>query len=86
MNLKKKDGKWKPVTVVENLNEPRSHSIKTESRSMYKKNQRHLLKTESGEDQTTELSDDEDKAKFVQVKYDVANDEERIVELKKKSK
>ena len=40
------------------------------------------MKTESDEDQTIELSDDEDEAKIMQVKYDdVTNDEERIIEL-----
>ena len=39
-----------------------------------------MLKTESDEDQTIELSDDEDEAKIVNVKYeDVKNHEERVV-------
>ena len=45
---------------------------------MYRRNQKHLLKRETDEDQTIELSDDEDEAKIAQVKYeDVKNDEER---------
>ena len=48
---------------------------------MYRRNQKHLLETESDEDKTIELSDDEDEAKIVRIKSeDVTNDEERIVE------
>ena len=42
---------------------------------------KHLLETESDEDKTIELSDDEDEANIVRIKSeDVTNDEERIVE------
>ena len=76
-----RDGKWKPANDVEKLNEPRSYIVKTESWSIYKRNRKHLLKTESDEDQTIELSDDESEAKIVHVKSkDVTNDEERILE------
>ena len=81
--LSKKDGarkygKWTPATVVENLNEPLCYNVKIENGSMYRRNQKHLLKRETDEDQTIELSDDEDEAKIAQVKYeDVKNDEER---------
>ena len=49
---------------------------------MYRRNWKHLkLKTESNEDETIELSDDEDKANNANVKSEnVTNDEERIVE------
>ena len=44
---------------------------------MQRRNQKHLLKIESAEDQTIELSDDEDEAKLVCIKSeDVTNDEE----------
>ena len=46
-----RDGKWKPAIDVEKLNEPRSYNVKTENRSMYRRNQKHLMKTESSEDQ-----------------------------------
>ena len=46
-----RDGKWKPA-IVERLNEPRSYNVKTESGSMYIRNQKYLLKTESNGDQT----------------------------------
>ena len=76
-----RDGKWKPAIVVEKLNEPRSYNVKTENGSMYMRNRKHLLKTESSEDQTIELSD-EDEHKTMPVKSeDVTSDEERIVEL-----
>ena len=76
-----RDGKWKPANDVEKLNEPRSYNVKTVSGSIYKRNRKHLLKTESDEDQNIELSDDESEAKIVHVKSkDVTNDEERIVE------
>ena len=76
-----RDRKWKPAIVLENLNEPRSYNVKMESGSMYRRNQKHLLETESDEDKTIELSDDEDEAKIVRIKSeDVTNDEERIVE------
>ena len=48
---------------------------------MYMRNRKHLLQTERNEDQIIKLSDDEDEAKIVQVKFEgVTNDEERIVE------
>ena len=75
-----RDGKWKPAIVVEKLNEPRSYDVKTVNASMYKRNQKHLLKTESVGDQTIELSDDEDEDKIVHIKSeDVTNDKERLV-------
>ena len=73
-----RDGKWKPAIVVEKLDEPRSYNVKTENGRL-----KHLLKTESDEDQTIELSDDKDETKIVHRKSeDVTNDEERIVEPK----
>ena len=68
-------GKWKLAIFVEKLNNPRSYNVKTENGSMYRRNWKHLLKTESNADQPIELSDDEDEAKNVHV---VSNDEERI--------
>ena len=54
-----------------------SPDVKTENRSMQRRNQKHSLKIESAEDQTIKLSDDEDKAKLVCIKSeDVTNDEE----------
>ena len=41
---------------------------------------KHLLKTKSNEDQTTELSDDEDEAKIVHIKSNDVTNEERIIE------
>ena len=74
-------GKWKPAIVVEKLNLPRSYSVKIENESMYRRNRKHLLKTESDKDQAIELFNDEDEDKIVHVKSeDVTSDEERIVE------
>ena len=57
------------------------YNVKTKKGSMHRRNRKHLLKTKSDEDQTIELSDNEDEAKIVHVKSeDVTNDEERIVE------
>ena len=64
-------GKWKLAIFVEKLNNPRSYNVKTENGSMYTRNWKHLLKTESIADQAIELSDDEDEAKNVHV---VSND------------
>ena len=38
---------------------------------MYKRNRKDLLKTESDEDQTIKLSDNEDEAKIVHVKSEM---------------
>ena len=38
-----RDGNWKPATVVEKLNEPRSYNVKIESESMNRRNRKHLL-------------------------------------------
>ena len=56
-------GKWKLAIFVEKLNNPRSYNVKTENGSMYTRNWKHLLKTESIADQAIELSDDEERIK-----------------------
>ena len=48
-----RDRIWKLATVKK-LNEPRSYNVKTENGSMCRANPKHLLKTESNEDQTIE--------------------------------
>ena len=78
-----RNGKWKPAIVVEKMNEPKRYNVKTENGSIYRRNWKHLLKIESDEDQTTELSHDEDEAKIVYIKSeDVTNDEEKIIKPK----
>ena len=42
------------LAIVKKLNEPRSYNVKTENGSMCLANPKHLLKTESNEDQTIE--------------------------------
>ena len=49
-----RNGIWN-VAIVKKLNEPRSYNVKTENGSTYRRNPKHLLKTESNEDQTIEL-------------------------------
>ena len=40
--------KWKPATVMKRYEEPRSFCVKTEDGTMYRRNRRHLLKTNEG--------------------------------------
>ena len=49
-----RDRIWK-LAIVKKLNEPTSYNVKTENRSMYRTNPKHLLKTESNEDPKIEL-------------------------------
>ena len=47
--------KWKPATVVQHSNEPRSYIVKNEDGDIYRRNRQYLLKT----DDIVEISDDD---------------------------
>ena len=44
-----RDGKWKPATVLEKSDEPRSYILKTDNGRTYRRNRSHILKTEVDE-------------------------------------
>ena len=54
-----RDGKWKPATVLEKADEPRSYILKTENRRTYRRNRSYILKTEVDEDHVIEISNDD---------------------------
>ena len=55
-----RDEKWKPATVLEKADEPRSYILKTENGKTYRQNRSHILKAEVDEDHVIEISDDDD--------------------------
>ena len=77
-----RDGKCKTANGCWKAEGTMKLQCQKRKRNMYRRNWKHLkLKTESNEDETIELSDDEDKANNANVKSEnVTNDEERIVE------
>ena len=46
--------KWKPATVVQHSNEPRSYIVKNEDGDIYRRNRQHLLKTDDDTEQEEE--------------------------------
>ena len=77
-----RDGKCKTANGCWKAEGTMKLQCQKRKRNMYRRNWKHLKsKTESNEDETIELSDDEDKANNANVKSEnVTNDEERIVE------
>ena len=72
-----RNGKWEPATVLEKLSEPRSYTVKIENERTYRRNRKHLFKTETDDDQTIEISDDDGEPENVNTKTeDVTNEEE----------
>ena len=76
-----RDGKWEPATVLEKADEPRSYILKTQNGRTYRRNRGHILKIEVDEDDSIEISDNDDEEETSEENVTVQNDD-RLKDVK----
>ena len=78
---KLRDAKWIPATVLEKADEPRSYILKTQNGRTYRRNRGHILKIEVDEDDSIEISDNDDEEETSEENVTVQNDD-RLKDVK----